>query len=355
MTSVDIAPTPLTTLVTTRLIELEAIVAAGLDTFVAVGMALAEIQTSRLYRATHDTFEAYVRQQFHLSRSRAYEIIGSATTFEALSAMADIPVPQNERQARALAGLEPSEAAEVMVLADKATDGNFTSAEIGKARAALAPTQPRLPSAAAAPPAHADDDEECEPSSDDGSSEIDSAIMDLQRKVRRLATMDRLGAAEAGELSLVAAAALAEMVETLRSRRESVDPIHTLAIELAEVYTGRSVEAIESDIEAAFMASRKYHLDIRRIRRLVTAKYDKGAGRSAVVGPTHVVIEVGANTAVVTSGWPVVRGILVRLGVRGMKDHKRGLMCFPARHADDVQAHAEFRRQRVELVRHADR
>ena len=132
MTAVDNATTPLTYSETTRLLQLESIVTAGLDTFVAVGIALAEIQASKLYRAAHDTFDAYVRQQFQLSRSRAYEIIGSATTFEALSAMADIPLPQNERQARALTGLAPSEAAEVMVTA--AAAGPITARTIAAAR-----------------------------------------------------------------------------------------------------------------------------------------------------------------------------------------------------------------------------
>ncbi len=72
---------------------------------------------------------------------------------------------------------------------------------------------------------------------------------------------------------------------------------------------------------------------------------------STVAGRAQVVIEVGSNTAVVVSGWPTVRGLLERLGVKSMRDRRTKLMSFPAQHADDVQAALEFRNIAVELHR----
>jgi len=55
---------------------------------------------SRLYRQSHPTFEAYCRERWGMSRPRAYEVMGAAEAVCNLSAMADIPLPANERQAR---------------------------------------------------------------------------------------------------------------------------------------------------------------------------------------------------------------------------------------------------------------
>ena len=51
------ASTDLTAAETDRLVELERAVDRGLQTFVEVGQALAEICERKLYRASHDTFE----------------------------------------------------------------------------------------------------------------------------------------------------------------------------------------------------------------------------------------------------------------------------------------------------------
>jgi len=354
----DITAVPLTTMDETRLSELERVVEAGLQAFVEVGTALAGIQAAKLYRATHATFEAYVKDRFGISRPRAYGLISSAETATALSSMEDIPVPTNERQARALAGLDLSTAADVMVAAAENNPvGRPTATAIKHFRnemVAPRPSRPTTPSAPASPsrpaPAPAPDEDD-----DDTLDGFDAALTDLQMETRRLTSMDRLRVPEAKELSLIAATVVAELAETLRQRRALVDPVRILATELAEIYTNRSVEVIEQDIEAVLIAARKYYMDLHAIRKTVTAKYDRSDESRTVPGTAQVVIEVGSNTAVVTSGWPAVRSILERLGVRGMKDHRRGLMCFPAKHADDVQAHAEFRRQRVELVRHDDR
>lgn len=122
-----------------RLAELEEVVTDGLNTFVTVGRALAEIRDSRLYRTTHHTFEAYCQQQWGLSRPRAYELINAAAVTEAVSAMADTPTPTNERQARQLTGLPAETAAEVMRKAHDDSDGKVTASAIRQARETVAP------------------------------------------------------------------------------------------------------------------------------------------------------------------------------------------------------------------------
>jgi len=51
--------------------ELETLVQAGLEEFLRVGQALAEIRNRRLYRTEYPTFEQYVRAKFGLARSTA--------------------------------------------------------------------------------------------------------------------------------------------------------------------------------------------------------------------------------------------------------------------------------------------
>jgi hypothetical protein len=91
----------------TRLAELEAVVDAGLETFVQVGLALREIRDARLYRDTHATFGDYLDERWNMSRSRGYRLIDAAQVAELVSPMGDIP---NERQARELVPLLADEA-----------------------------------------------------------------------------------------------------------------------------------------------------------------------------------------------------------------------------------------------------
>jgi hypothetical protein len=76
----------LTTEETSRLHQLERVVEKHLDGFLAVGRALSEIRSSRLYRQNYSTFESYLRERWALSRSRADELIRSTTTAELLLA-----------------------------------------------------------------------------------------------------------------------------------------------------------------------------------------------------------------------------------------------------------------------------
>ena len=104
-----------------RLQECEAIIKADLNTFMAVGRALAEIHDDRLYRKTHKTFEKYCKDVWDLGQSTAYQKIDGYNAVALLeqksSAMAEllsdqqpdqekIILPVNEGQARPLTKLK---------------------------------------------------------------------------------------------------------------------------------------------------------------------------------------------------------------------------------------------------------
>jgi hypothetical protein len=85
-----------------RLSDLEAIVERGLQSFVAVGCALGEIQKGRLYRATHSTFERYCQARFNFTARRGRQLIAAAQ----VTAECGTRVPiATERHARVLAPL----------------------------------------------------------------------------------------------------------------------------------------------------------------------------------------------------------------------------------------------------------
>jgi hypothetical protein len=137
MTAVDVTTIPLSSADETRLVELENTITTGLATFIEVGQALAEINGEKLYRATHDTFEAYVKEQFGISRARSYQLIDAA----AVSTIVDV---RNEAQARELAGLDPVSAAAVHAAAVEASgSARPTAKELGDARDDLGVRQDR--------------------------------------------------------------------------------------------------------------------------------------------------------------------------------------------------------------------
>lgn len=120
----------------------------GLKTFIDVGQALAEIRDSRLYKGSHDTFEAYCSERWGFTDRRARQIM------EAAEIGTMVPV-ENERQARALASVPPTERADVLREAtDRSKDGKPTAkaiSEIAKERTApQAPAPVETPSTAPA-------------------------------------------------------------------------------------------------------------------------------------------------------------------------------------------------------------
>ena len=98
------ASTDLTAAETDRLVELEQAVDRGLQTFVEVGQALAEIRERKLYRASHDTFERYCRERWGFTRRRALQFIDAAAV-TTLVVNAGLPAPTHEAQARELVPL----------------------------------------------------------------------------------------------------------------------------------------------------------------------------------------------------------------------------------------------------------
>jgi hypothetical protein len=92
--------------------RLEAVIDAGIQTFVEVGQALARIQQERLYRGYHwKTFEAYVEDRFELSRRRAYQLIEAAKGVETAQNLCKIfhknsaEIVPNEYTARSIAAV----------------------------------------------------------------------------------------------------------------------------------------------------------------------------------------------------------------------------------------------------------
>ena len=91
----------------------ETVVQQGLDSFVEVGNALAAIRDGRLYRESHQTFEAYCVERWNLSKSRAYQFLRGAEVVERLAECTTVDVmPDNEAQVRPLASLTEEQQAE---------------------------------------------------------------------------------------------------------------------------------------------------------------------------------------------------------------------------------------------------
>ena len=72
-----------------RLRLLKACVDKAIESHNAGGEALLEISETRLYRETHKTFEAFVFENWGLSRSRAYQIIDASKSAARLSTIVD--------------------------------------------------------------------------------------------------------------------------------------------------------------------------------------------------------------------------------------------------------------------------
>ncbi len=88
-----------------RLRMLEVAIDAGARAFIVMGTALAEIRDSRLYREAYDTFEAYCKAKWGISRSRAYEYMDAAGVADRLSGIPDTPAIESASVARELSPL----------------------------------------------------------------------------------------------------------------------------------------------------------------------------------------------------------------------------------------------------------
>jgi hypothetical protein len=127
------APQSLTLSEKTELADHEAAIERGLKTFIDVGLRLATVRDKKLYRSQYASFEDYCEGRWSFSDRRARQLINAAGVVAALPTGTIVPV--TESQTRALAGLEPHQAATVMWVAHERTAGNITAAAIRAARA----------------------------------------------------------------------------------------------------------------------------------------------------------------------------------------------------------------------------
>jgi hypothetical protein len=89
-----------------RLKELERVIERGKQTFVDVGLALAEIRDSRLYRKDFSTFEEYCQSRWGWNASRSRQLISSAQAVSSMESVTAVTLGQksveSERHAREL-------------------------------------------------------------------------------------------------------------------------------------------------------------------------------------------------------------------------------------------------------------
>ena len=101
-------------------------VARDLPKFLSVGNDLIELKQLEVYKETHKTFEAFVRDQFNLERAQAYRLMEAASVTKNLSPIGDkIDTPKLESQLREVAKAPPEQQAEVVKKAvEKAAEEN---------------------------------------------------------------------------------------------------------------------------------------------------------------------------------------------------------------------------------------
>lgn len=115
-----------------RLVELEAVIEHGLQTFVDVGNALLEIRDSRLYKAHYTTFEDYCRERWQLTRRHSNRLVAAAAAVANLGPIGP-KAPINEAQARPLTRFndQPDVQRQVWQTAvETAPNGKVTAAHI---------------------------------------------------------------------------------------------------------------------------------------------------------------------------------------------------------------------------------
>lgn len=122
--------------------ECERVIGEGIKTFVAVGSSLSFVRDNKLYRGTHQTFEAYARERWNLSRTRSYELMEAAEVVSAIADTGQAP-PENEAQARQLARVSEPERAEVWRETVERTEGKPTAKAVREV--AQERTQPPSP------------------------------------------------------------------------------------------------------------------------------------------------------------------------------------------------------------------
>lgn len=116
---------------TSELIDLEATIKRGLQVFREVGEALFTIRDKRLYRASHDTFDAYCRDRWRVSKTQANRLIAAADVARDLTPIGVIP--SSESVARQLVSLPTEQRQEVwQMVVDSAPNGKPTAADVDR-------------------------------------------------------------------------------------------------------------------------------------------------------------------------------------------------------------------------------
>lgn len=82
------------------------------ESFIRAGNALMRIRDSKLYRKTHDTFEAYCKEKWGMSVRFAQMKMSAAKVTQEIKANNCSRLPETESQARPLAQLKPDEQAD---------------------------------------------------------------------------------------------------------------------------------------------------------------------------------------------------------------------------------------------------
>lgn len=121
----------------------EAVIRDGLNNFMKVGKALLEIREFKLYRETHATFEAYLKEKWSLSYRRAIQLIDASVVVENMNNCSGLAV-ENEAQARELSTLPPEQQAPAFQAAQEAakTEGRDVTAKDVKAAVKARKPQP---------------------------------------------------------------------------------------------------------------------------------------------------------------------------------------------------------------------
>ena len=111
-----------------RLIQLEKVVTAGLQSWIEVGEALIEIRDSRLYKIEAATFEEYCQNKFKMGRKYADRLISAAPIARELTPTGVI----SERAIREIAKVEPERRQEIFDKATDASQGHVPTARLIK-------------------------------------------------------------------------------------------------------------------------------------------------------------------------------------------------------------------------------
>lgn len=124
----------LTELEQAELRRLKAVVDEGCASYRRAGEALAQIRDRRLYRGTHNTFEAYCHYTWCMTDRHARRLIEAAFVVADLEKTAGpnwsgMPLPKNEAQARALAAAPEEQRADVWQRAVEEAKGKAPSAQ----------------------------------------------------------------------------------------------------------------------------------------------------------------------------------------------------------------------------------